>query len=241
MRAMSCGVPWRLSAVLSMISRFNSSSMSPSGHSTGPGRDAVDADFRTQFARQRARQHGESRLGGAVDRMRLQGPQRMDVDHIDDESALRPQAGRGRLRQEQRRLQIAAHEIVPLRQRDLADRRRIEARRIVDQNVQAPEFEQSRGDQLLRRVRVQKMRGEDRGRMRARAVEFVRQGNGGGRRRTIVNENIGAGGVQRARDFGADAARAAGDQHRLDRAAQNCRFMATMRRNDTATACGGVK
>ena len=36
-RAMSSGVPWRLSAVFSTISRFSEPSMSPSGQSTGPG------------------------------------------------------------------------------------------------------------------------------------------------------------------------------------------------------------
>ena len=91
----------------------------------------------------------------------------------------------------------------------------IKTRGVIDQNVQAAEFEQGRRDQFLRRVGAQKMRGKDGGRVLAHAVEFVRQGNGGCGRRAVVNENIGAGRVQRARDLGADAARAAGDQHDL--------------------------
>jgi len=59
------------------------------------------------------------------------------------------------------------------------------------------------------------MRGKDRGRVRAQAVELVRHGNGGRRRQTIMNENVGAGRMQRARNLSADATRAAGDQHDL--------------------------
>ena len=54
------------------------------------------------------------------------------------------QAGRGRLRQEQRRLEIAAHQIIPLRGRDRADRSRVERRGVVDQYVEATECAQRR-------------------------------------------------------------------------------------------------
>ena len=72
---MSCGVPWRLSAVLSMISRFKRLVHVALRPEHRPRRNAVDADLRSQLARQRARQHGESRLGRAVYRVRLEGPQ----------------------------------------------------------------------------------------------------------------------------------------------------------------------
>src|SRR5258708_37783430 len=107
--------------------------------------------------------------------MRLQGPQSMNVDHIYDEPVLRPETRCGRLRQEERRLQVAAYKIVPLRQSDLADRSWVEARRVVDQNIQTPKFEQRRRDQFIRRVGIQEMRGKDCRGMRPHPVEFVRQ------------------------------------------------------------------
>ena len=49
------------------------------------------------------------------------------------------QRGRGRLREEQRRFEIAAHQIVPGRRRDLADLRRIKRRGIVHEHVERAE------------------------------------------------------------------------------------------------------
>ena len=56
----------------------------------------------------------------------------MEINHVDDESALLGQARGGRLREKQRRFQVAAHEVVPLRQGDLTDRPRVKTRRSVD-------------------------------------------------------------------------------------------------------------
>jgi hypothetical protein len=62
-------------------------------------------------------QHHETGFGGAIHRMSLQRPERMNIDHIDDESAPCLEARGGRLREKQGRLHIAADEIVPLRPR----------------------------------------------------------------------------------------------------------------------------
>jgi hypothetical protein len=64
--------------------------------------------------------------------MRLERAQRMDIDHVDDETVLRAQTGRGRLREKQGRFQVAPHEIVPLRHSDLPDRRRVKTGRVID-------------------------------------------------------------------------------------------------------------
>jgi len=97
-----------------------------------PRRNTVDSNIRAQFARQRTRQHREPRLRNAVHRVSLERAQSVDIDHVDYEPALLRQAGRRRLREKQRRFQVAADEIIPLRKGDLPDRGRVKTRRIVD-------------------------------------------------------------------------------------------------------------
>jgi histidine ammonia-lyase len=177
--------------------------------------NAVDADFRSQLARQRPGQHREARLGRAVHRMCLEGTQAVDIDHIDDESALPGQARCGGLREEQGSLQVAAHEVVPLGERDLPHRGRVEAGGVVDQDVQAPKFQQDGSHQFFRGLRARQLRRVNRGRMGTDLVESVRQGDGGSGGGAIMNEYIGSGGVQRACYLRADPARAAGDEHDL--------------------------
>jgi len=106
--------------------------MSPSGHSTGPGAMPLTRISGPSFASQCARQHRKPGFGDAVDGMSLERPQRVDIDHVDDEPALHPQARCRGLRQKQGSLQIAAHEIVPLRHGDAADRGGVKSRGIVD-------------------------------------------------------------------------------------------------------------
>ena len=81
----------------------------------------------------------------------------------------------------------------------------------------------------------------NRGRVRAHLVEFIRQGNRSGRRGSIVDEHVRAGRVQRARDFGADAARPAGDQHDLIAQRGIFECMDAMPGNDTRKTLSGVK
>ena len=115
---------------------------------------------------------------------------------------IRPCAGavrRRRLRQKQRRAQVGADAVVPLRQRDLAERRGIERRGVVDQHVQPAE----RGTALDERRAGQRHRA-DRRRARwriARAMRIqthraavplrARSGENECRRRRLRHENRG--------------------------------------------------
>ena len=137
----------------------------------------------------------------------------MDVDDVDDQPALRPKARCGRLRQKQRRLQIAAHQVVPMGLRDVAHRGRIEGGRAVDQNVEPPEFAQRGRDQYLGGPGLEQIRALRGGGPGAACVELVDQGSGVDGGAAIVNQHIRPASVQRAHDFRAHAPRAAGHQH----------------------------
>ena len=132
----------RFSAVWLMMRWRATSSRhaSSSGQSIVPGATPFT---RTSGARSRASARvsaSEPAFRGGVDGVVLHRQLGVDVDDVDDAAVLLPQLRRRRLRQEQRRLEIGADEVVPLLFRDLAHRRRIEARRVVDQRVEPPEL-----------------------------------------------------------------------------------------------------
>jgi hypothetical protein len=87
----------------------------------------------------------------------------MDVGHVQDQAARRAEVRSGGLRQEQGRTQVGADEVVELCRGDRADRRRIEARRIVDEDVEAPEACAGVAGELRDRVEVREV-GAERGR-----------------------------------------------------------------------------
>ena len=213
---MSCGLPARLSAVLAMISRCNAVVHVVLGPKHGARRDTVHADLGPELARQRAGEHREAGFGDAVHRVPLQGPQAMNVDHVDDEPALPGEVRRRGLRQKQGRAQIAADQIVPRRLGDLADGCRIESRGIVDEHVEPAEMLEGGADQLLGRLVSMRSAANERRRIpRARrfssSTELSRRRGGG----AVVQEDARAGRMQRPRDLGADAPRAARDQDHL--------------------------
>ena len=137
---MSSGVPSRCSGVCEMIRwRDSSSNDSSSGQSIGPGRDRVDAHFGRELARERAREPDQRRLRHRIDDVVLERPLGVDVGDVDDRALRLAQRGRRGLREEQRRAHVGADEVVPVARADLADGRRIERRRVVDQRVEPAE------------------------------------------------------------------------------------------------------
>ena len=75
---------------------------------------AVHAHVGAEILRERAREHREAGLRGAIHGVIAQRPLRVHVDDVDDDALRRAQRRQQRLGEEQRRLQIAADEIVPL-------------------------------------------------------------------------------------------------------------------------------
>src|SRR5690242_19312010 len=71
--------------------------------------------------------------------MRRQRLRAMDVYDVDNQSVADTKCGRGGLRQKQRRLEVSAHQIVPINLGDVTHGRRIARRCIVDQYVERAE------------------------------------------------------------------------------------------------------
>jgi len=145
--------------------------------------------------------------------MRLQWPPAVDVHHVDDQPLCRAQRRSRGLRQEQRRAQVRADEIVELRVRDRADRCRVERGRVVDQHVEPAEAPERGLDQRRQAIGVVQV-GADRQRGAcARSLEFRDQFVGRRTRPMVMNDDAGACCVQLASDGGAEALGAAGDEH----------------------------
>ena len=136
----------------------------------------------------------------------------MNVDDVDDEPMLRAQGGNGRLRQEQRCLQIAAHEVIPLGLRYRAHGGGIESRRVVDEHVEPSEFAQGGRDQGVGYVGIEKIGAVNGSRPRPQLIEFGGQRSGRGVRVPVMNEQTGSLSVQRARDVGTHAPCGPGDE-----------------------------
>jgi hypothetical protein len=179
------------------------------------GRNGVDADFRAEFARERLRQHHERRLGGAIDRVPAERTQPMDVGDVEDQPPAPAQFRRGGLRQEQRRAQVGADEVLECVPRDLADRRRIEGGGIVDEHVERAEGADDGGGQRLERGEIGEIGAEGRGRRRTLGIHRAHQRAGLGGGAVVMHGQLRAPGVKGLRDDRADAPRAAGDQHDL--------------------------
>src|SRR5688572_9417465 len=145
--------------------------------------------------------------------MVAQRPLRVHVDDVHDDAARRAQRRDERLRQEQRRFQVAAEKIVPLLERDRADRRGIEVRRVVDEDVElaAGAVEHLRG-QPLYGSDVEDVGADRECRLRSRAIETGRELirlTGGA---VVMDRDVRTRRVQGARNDGADALRCAGDE-----------------------------
>ena len=109
------------------------------------------------------------------------------------------------LRKEERRGRFA-HEVVPLRRRDAADRRRVEGRSVVDQHVESPVALQRRVDQRRQRVEIAQIAGYGNGRARSRRVQPGDQRRGFVRGTPVMYDDRGTRRVQPSRDRAARGA-----------------------------------
>src|SRR6185369_10671950 len=144
--------------------------------------------------------------------MAAQRPLGMDVHQVHDAAAGFLQRRGGGLGQEQRDLEIGAHEVVPVPLSDLAHRRGEERGSIVDQHVQPPEARQRVLHQLGQPGDVEQVGLHQRHRIGARRVQFGLQGLGRLFRGAVMQHHVGAGRVQGADNGRPDALRAAGDE-----------------------------
>ena len=214
-RAISAGEPGRCSAVCSRMRCLRCRVDTVLGPEYRAGRDAVDAHLGRQFACQRPRQHDEPGFGDAVDGVIAQRPHAVDVDDVDERAAAGAQRRRRSLRQEQRRLQVGADQVLPLRRCQGAERGRIKRRGIVDQKVQATEALAGARYQSGQGAEVAQIRAQHAGAAVPGLIQFDCQPLRILHRAMAVDRDIGTRGVQSAHNPRADAAGATGDQRGL--------------------------
>ena len=212
-RAISSGAPSRSSGVVATTrARSSRRELSVFGPGDRAGRDRVDAHLRPELQRQRARHRDKTRLGDAVDRIALQRPLGVDVGDVHDRAALLPDGRRRLLREEQRRAQVGADQLIPVAGLDRPDGGGVEGRRVVDQHVEAAEALERRAEQKPGRDRREQVRLHLRRAAGARGIQFRFQRRGLGFGAAVMQHDVRAGRVQPARDRRADAPRGAGDE-----------------------------
>ena len=139
----------------------------------------------------------------------------MNIGNIDHRPACGSQMRRGSLRQKQRRFEVAAEQVIPRRQIDLAKRRRKKTRRIIHQRIKPPKTGDCCRDQQ-RQLRNIEQIGLLAGRgIRAERIELGDQRFGISGRRTVMQHDIGARRMYLARDRTADPLCRPGNQNRL--------------------------
>ncbi len=191
---MSSGEPSRRSGVCEMIRcRDSSSNDASSGHRIGPGRDGVDADLRRELARERAGEPDEPGLGDRVDDEILERALGVDVGDVDDRALRLAQRRRRRLRQEQRRAQVGADQVLPVLGGDVADRRLEERRRVVDQRVEAAEGGERLLDDRRQLGEVEQVGLDQRDRILPHVVELGLQQPRLAGRAAVVEHQVGPG------------------------------------------------
>ena len=136
----------------------------------------------------------------------------MDVDEIQYETLACAELGRRRLREKQRGFKIAADQIVPGRVRNLSDRRRVEGRGIVDENIERTECSGGCRENVGVLIDVEEVRRHRDRAVDADAVKTCRQRVSRFTRRPIMNDDAGAGRMQRRCNGRAHAPCGTGDQ-----------------------------
>ena len=82
----------------------------------------------------------------------------VDVGDVDDQAVADAQGGRGGLREEQGRLEVGTHQVVPVDLGDVTQGGRIERRRVVDEDVEGAEVAGRYLGQHLQLTDVQQIR-----------------------------------------------------------------------------------
>ena len=209
---MSSGEPGSLESRLRDDFRLQRLVEIPLGPQHRPGRDAVHPHLGPEFARERLRQHDEPRLCRRVHRVSPERTPGVNIHHVDDEPARLAQRGCCGLREEQRRPQVRADEVVELRGSDGADGCRIKSRSVVDEHVNAAVA----GDGLRHERRqavdvVQVATHRERG-AGAFGVQFGDQLVRRLARTVVMHDDVGARRVQSARHRGAEPLGSARDE-----------------------------
>ena len=140
------------------------------GPGDGARRDAVHAHPRRELERERARERGEPGLGDAVERVALQRPLGVDVDDVDDRALVLRELRRRLLRDEERRAQVGADQLLPVRRLRSRPRRtgkKLEA--LFTRMSSRPKLLERRADQRARRDRREQLGLHLRGAARAHA------------------------------------------------------------------------
>lgn len=129
----------------------------------------------------------------------------MDVDQVDDDALRGAQMRRGGLGQENGGAQVGADQVFPLFGADRADGGRVEARSIVDENVESLRARNDFLDHVAERFLIEQIAGHGDGRSGAFSIEFCSERLGRGCGAAVVDGDIGAARVQCAHDPGAHA------------------------------------
>jgi hypothetical protein len=124
-------------------------------------------------------------------------------------------AGRRRLREEQRRLDIRADQIVPARDGDFPDRRLKKRRRVVHQTVEPAECLNRLLNERRQFGDIEQVGLDQRDGIGALVIELGLQQSRLAGGRPVVQHQVRAGGVQPSANRGAHAFSSAGDQHHL--------------------------
>ena len=139
----------------------------------------------------------------------------MDVDDVHDGTRVLGELGRRLLADEERRAQVRADQLLPVRRLDVADRHREKGRRIVHQHVQPAEGVHRGADQRAGRNRREELRLHLRRAFRAQRIELGFELHRIGFRIAVMDEHRGPRGMQAPRDGRSQPTRAARDQHAL--------------------------
>ena len=142
----------------------------------------------------------------------------VDVGKIHDRAAALGEERRGGLADEERRLEVGAEEIVPLRLGGGVDRGRVEARGVVDQHIERSETRDDVGDEIVRSAGVEQVAAERRRRARSVAVEGPGELLGVAARRPVVDRDVEAAPMQCPRHGGSDAPCGPGHERHADSA-----------------------
>jgi hypothetical protein len=145
--------------------------------------------------------------------MPRQGTLTVNVDHVHDGAFALAQLRRRGLREEERRAQVRAHEIVPLLRRHAAERRRIERRCVVDERVHATERSDCAGHDARQRGEIEQIRADYDGRPRTLAVQLVAQRFRFADRLVTMDTDVGAVRMKAAGQRRADAPGRTRDQN----------------------------
>lgn len=181
----------------------------------GAGGHRVDAYLGTQLAGQRAGLHRETRFGDAVHRVVFERPLAVDVHDVDDAAALRLEVGRRGLGQKERRLEISAQQVVPVRLAHGPQRGGVKVRGVVNQHVEPAPMRRGVLDGGGERRRLPQVRLHQRRRVFAQSVQRVAQRACLGLGTVVMQHQVHAAGMQRPRDGRADTPRRACDECRF--------------------------